>query len=127
MIQVLPLIICSACTSPTMQKAEAINAFVNNQLHYEAVNRDPKPLSEIISTTRGNCADYALYKQHLLKQQGITSYVVKGMTTDNLPHAVTMFYDNGERWFLDNRSPYPTQVVFNRAFYNMDTKEGMIQ
>ena len=107
-----------------MAKATDIYSHVNNTIQYEYYHsNEPRPIEEIESTKRGNCTDIAAYKQHLLKRAGITSYKVKGTTIDNQQHSVVMFYDDGERWFLDNRYRLPTQKVFGSWFYNIDTKE----
>ena len=118
------LTISSACTTPMMAQATDINSQVNNTIQYEYYNSNtPRPIQEIETTKRGNCTDIAAYKQHLLTKAGITSYKVKGTTLDDQQHAVVMFYEGGERWFLDNRYRFPTQKVFKRWFYNIDTKE----
>lgn len=105
---------------------EGVNQYVNDTIQYSYYHsKDPRPIEQIRESGIGNCTDIASYKQYLLTKAGITSYFVKGVTIDNQLHAVVMVYEDGDRWFLDNRQPFMTRTVFKDRFYNVDTREVM--
>lgn len=110
----------------------AVNLWVNMRIKGvdEGENDHWQSPTETLEKRTGDCEDYAILKEAILKALGYKTMILIGRTRDGSGHAVLGVVVDGEWWFLDNSRrdaiTLDGLLLYFKPVYYFD-KEGKIQ